>query len=217
MRFAIVVTGPAYGTQQASSAFQFAQALIADGHELSSVFFYREGVYNANQLTSPASDEFDLVRAWQQLNAQHGVALNICVAAALRRGVVDETEAGSTVLMKRIAFVFSTAPHGTAAGREGLDALLATSALTDDLAVFFIADGVFQLLPGQKPDAVLARDYIATFKLLGLYDIEQCWVCAASLRERGLDPQTPFVVEATPLEADALRRELANYDVILRF
>ena len=69
--------------------------------------------------------------------------------------------------MKRIAFVFSTAPHGTAAGREGLDALLATSALTDDLAVFFIADGVFQLLPGQKPDAVLARDYIATFKLLG--------------------------------------------------
>ncbi|MDU7619292.1 sulfurtransferase TusD, partial [Escherichia coli] len=27
MRFAIVVTGPAYGTQQASSAFQFAQAL----------------------------------------------------------------------------------------------------------------------------------------------------------------------------------------------
>lgn len=68
--------------------------------------------------------------------------------------------------MKRIAFVFSTVPHGTAAGREGLDALLATSALTDDLAVFFIADGVFQLLPGQKPDAVLARDYIATFKLL---------------------------------------------------
>ncbi|HFU8416116.1 TPA: sulfurtransferase complex subunit TusC [Escherichia coli] len=119
--------------------------------------------------------------------------------------------------MKRIAFVFSTAPHGTAAGREGLDALLATSALTDDLAVFFIADGVFQLLPGQKPNAVLARDYIATFKLLGLYDIEQCWVCAASLRERGLDPLTPFVVEATPLEADALRRELANYDVILRF
>ena len=228
MRFAIVVTGPAYGTQQASSAFQFAQALIADGHELSSVFFYREGVYNANQLTSPASDEFDLVRAWQQLNAQHGVALNICVAAALRRGVVDETEAGrlglaSSNLQQGFtlsglgAFVFSTAPHGTAAGREGLDALLATSALTDDLAVFFIADGVFQLLPGQKPDAVLARDYIATFKLLGLYDIEQCWVCAASLRERGLDPQTPFVVEATPLEADALRRELANYDVILRF
>lgn len=93
MRFAIMVTGPAYGTQQASSALQFAQALIKEGHTLSSVFFYREGVYNANQLTSPASDEFDLVRAWQQMNTTHGVTLNICVAAALRRGVVDETEA----------------------------------------------------------------------------------------------------------------------------
>ncbi|WP_054177831.1 sulfurtransferase complex subunit TusD [Trabulsiella odontotermitis] len=93
MRFALMVTGPAYGTQQASSALQFARALVAQGHELVSVFFYREGVYNANQLTSPASDEFDLVRAWQQLHEQQGVALHICVAAALRRGVTDETEA----------------------------------------------------------------------------------------------------------------------------
>ncbi|WP_312227979.1 sulfurtransferase complex subunit TusD [Pseudescherichia sp.] len=93
MRFALLVTGPAYGTQQASSAWQFAQALMAAGHELASVFFYREGVYNANQLTAPASDEFDLVRAWQALHLEHQVELHICVAAALRRGVTDEIEA----------------------------------------------------------------------------------------------------------------------------
>lgn len=98
MRYAIMVTGPAYGTQQASSALQFAHALLNEGHELASVFFYREGVYNANLLTSPASDEYDLVRAWQKLNTQHGVALNICVAAALRRGIIDETEAGRLAL-----------------------------------------------------------------------------------------------------------------------
>jgi tRNA 2-thiouridine synthesizing protein D len=93
MRFALMVTGPAYGTQQASSALQFAHALLEAGHELASVFFYREGVYNANQFTSPASDEFDLVRAWQALNEKQGVELHICVAAALRRGVTDATEA----------------------------------------------------------------------------------------------------------------------------
>ena len=93
MRFALMVTGPAYGTQQASSALQFAKAALAEGHEIACVFFYREGVYNANQLTSPASDEFDLVRAWQSLHDENGVALHICVAAALRRGVTDETEA----------------------------------------------------------------------------------------------------------------------------
>lgn len=93
MRFAMMVTGPAYGTQQASSALRFAQAVLAEGHHLESIFFYREGVYNANQLTAPASDEFDLVRAWQQLNQQHGVELHICVAAALRRGVTDDEQA----------------------------------------------------------------------------------------------------------------------------
>lgn len=93
MRFALMVTGPAYGTQQASSAYQFAQALLDAGHTLASVFFYREGVSNANALTAPASDEFDLVRAWQRLNEEHQVELHICVAAALRRGVIDDAEA----------------------------------------------------------------------------------------------------------------------------
>ena len=119
--------------------------------------------------------------------------------------------------MKRIAFVFSTTPHGSASGREGLDALLATSALTEEIGGFFIGDGVFQSLSGQTPDVGLARDYIATFKLLGLYDIEQCWLCAASLRERGLETGASFIVDATPLEPEALRGELDNYDVILRF
>ena len=85
--------------------------------------------------------------------------------------------------MKRIAFIFSSAPHGSAAGREGLDALMAASAFTDDIGVFFIGDGVFQLLVNQQPNAILARDYIATFKVLPLYDIETCWVCQASLRD----------------------------------
>lgn len=93
MRFALMVTGPAYGTQQASSAYQFALALLEAGHTLVSVFFYREGVSNANALTAPASDEFDLVRAWLRLHAEQQVELHICVAAALRRGVVDESEA----------------------------------------------------------------------------------------------------------------------------
>lgn len=95
MHFALMVTGPAYGTQQASSALLFARALLAEGHTLDSVFFYREGVYNANQLTSPASDEVDMVRAWLELHQQHNVALHICVAAALRRGITDDEQAQS--------------------------------------------------------------------------------------------------------------------------
>lgn len=93
MRYTLLVTGPAYGTQQASSALLFSRALLQAGHQLESVFFYREGVLNANQLTAPASDEVDVVREWQQLQQSHGVTLNICVAAALRRGIADAQEA----------------------------------------------------------------------------------------------------------------------------
>lgn len=119
--------------------------------------------------------------------------------------------------MKRIAFVFTSAPHGSSSGREGLDALLATSALSDDIGVFFVGDGVFQLLAGQTPDAVLARDYISTFKILPLYDIENCWLCGESLRERGLSDSSPRVLDAEVLEPQALRRQLDDYDVVLTF
>ena len=64
---------------------------------------------------------------------------------------------------------------------------------------------------------MLARDYIATFKLLSLYDIDQCWLCADSARERGLDPATPWAVDVECLAPDALRARLHEFDVILRF
>jgi tRNA 2-thiouridine synthesizing protein C len=119
--------------------------------------------------------------------------------------------------MKRVAFVFSSAPHGSASGREGLDALLAMSAFTDDIGVFFLGDGVFQLLTGQQPQAVLARDYIATFRVLPLYDIETFYVCADSLAARGLHDKTPFVLDATILASGALREQLSHYDTVLTF
>ncbi|MBC2873069.1 sulfurtransferase complex subunit TusD [Klebsiella pneumoniae] len=91
------MTGPAYGTQQASSAGNLPVPCCRKAMSWRA-FFYREGVLNANQLTAPASDEFDLVRGWQSLHDEHGVALHICVAAALRRGVTDEREAQQLAL-----------------------------------------------------------------------------------------------------------------------
>ena len=93
LTYTLVVNGPVYGSQSARSAYQFANALIAKGHSLVSVFFYQDGVTNGSALTVPANDEFDLVTAWQTLAAEHNVRLETCVAAALRRGVVSQDEA----------------------------------------------------------------------------------------------------------------------------
>lgn len=119
--------------------------------------------------------------------------------------------------MKRVAFVFNSAPHGSSSGREGLDALLATSALSEDIGVFFVGDGVFQLVPNQHPEQILARDYIATFRVLPLYDIEQCYLCAESARTRGISQNSEWVVDVTVLEPDTLRETLHQFDVVLTF
>ncbi len=119
--------------------------------------------------------------------------------------------------MKKIAFVFTSMPHGNSSGREGLDALLATSALTDEICVFFISDGVCQILANQKPNEILARDYIATFKILPLYDIENIYLCTDSLKERSINEQSDWVVSPQLLNAIQIRDKIATSDVVLRF
>lgn len=93
LTYTLVVNGPVYGSQSARSAYQFAQAVIEQGHTLVSVFFYQDGVTNGTALSVPANDEFDLTKAWQSLAQQHDVRLETCVAAALRRGIISEDEA----------------------------------------------------------------------------------------------------------------------------
>ncbi|AMA64875.1 Intracellular sulfur oxidation protein DsrF [Candidatus Arsenophonus lipoptenae] len=119
--------------------------------------------------------------------------------------------------MKKIAFVFMKIPHGTSSSQEGLEALLASFALTKDIGVFFISDGVCQLLTKQNPNKILTRDYIVTYKLLELYDINTCYICQEDLEIRGFSIDSCFILPVTVISANVLRRSLAEYDVILTF
>ena len=88
-----------------------------------------------------------------------------------------------------IAFLFRTSPHGTSISREGLDAILAATAFCepDDIGVFFIDDGVLNLINHQQPELIQQKDFIRTFKLLDLYDVEQRFICAESLQKFKID------------------------------
>ncbi|MBY7788788.1 sulfurtransferase complex subunit TusC [Vibrio fluvialis] len=118
--------------------------------------------------------------------------------------------------MKKVAFVFHSAPHAISAGREGLDALLAASAYSEDLAVYFVGEGVLQLVRDQQPQSVLSRDYISAFKLLDLYDIEQRFVCAASLAEWGLTCED-LLVDVESLDPQAIGSQWQAFDQIVTF
>ena len=98
IKFSIVVGGAPYGSQSASSAYQFCIAALEAGHQVTGVFFYQEGVLNASQLISPPSDEVNLPDLWAKLAIKYRFPLEVCVSAALRRGIVDQTEAAQLAL-----------------------------------------------------------------------------------------------------------------------
>lgn len=118
--------------------------------------------------------------------------------------------------MKSLGFVFNNAPHGSSSGREGLDAVLATSAYSEDISVFFIDDGVCQLLKSQQPEQILCRDYIATFKMLDLYDVENIYVCSQSLSERGIDA-SELLIDTEVLDPEAISARLHQCQRILSY
>ena len=116
------------------------------------------------------------------------------------------------------AFLFRTAPHGNAISREGLDALLAATAFCDEeeIGVFFIDDGVLNLLDGQNPELLLQKDFIRTFKLLDLYDIEQRFVCANSLDQYNLQAEQ-LIISAEKIDRTSLINKLSQAEKVFTF
>lgn len=87
VKFAILVNEGPFSHQAADTALAFAQAVLESEHALTRVFFYFDGVQNANRLAAPGNGDRNLVRSWSKLAEEHGVDLVVCIAAGLRRGV----------------------------------------------------------------------------------------------------------------------------------
>lgn len=93
MRYVLAVKQPIYGSQGGFLAFQLAKALLAQGHEITQIFFFQAGVSHGNSFVYPANDEIPLQKYWQTLSLEHQIPLHLCVAAAQRRGIVNESTA----------------------------------------------------------------------------------------------------------------------------
>ena len=74
-------------------ALRFAQAVLAAGHEIVRVFFYQDGVLTASNNLVFAQDQQDVAQQWQAFISENQLDAVVCIAAALRRGVLDQAEA----------------------------------------------------------------------------------------------------------------------------
>jgi tRNA 2-thiouridine synthesizing protein D len=93
MIFSLAIYSAPHTTQASDSAYRFAETLLSEGHSLYRVFFYQDGVYNSSNLITPAQDETDISSGWQQLSAKYQIDMVVCIAAALKRGILNQEEA----------------------------------------------------------------------------------------------------------------------------
>lgn len=92
MKFAIALFSP---PQAPSSrrALRFAQAALAGGHEIVRLFFYQDGVHSASSNVVTAQDELSVTGEWRDFVREQQLDGVVCIAAALRRGVLNDEEA----------------------------------------------------------------------------------------------------------------------------
>ena len=93
MKFSLLILGSPYSDQSVSTALRFANAALESGHSIYRVFFYHDGVQCGNTLITPPQDENNLPEQWGELAKANDIDMVVCIASALRRGVLDDNEA----------------------------------------------------------------------------------------------------------------------------
>jgi tRNA 2-thiouridine synthesizing protein D len=92
VKLTIAVHGAPYSSQSSATALRFARAAVAGGHTVHRVFFYHDGVHTASSVAVAPQDEASPLPGWVALAQEHDVELAVCIAAALKRGLVNEQE-----------------------------------------------------------------------------------------------------------------------------
>ncbi len=92
MKFAIALFSPAHAPSS-RRALLFAEALLAQGHQIVRLFLYQDAVQHASAALVLPQDETDWAARWQDFIRAHQLDAVVCIAAALRRGVLNDEEA----------------------------------------------------------------------------------------------------------------------------
>lgn len=118
--------------------------------------------------------------------------------------------------MKTLAILNAKAPYSNTAGKDALDIALIFGSFEQPVSLFFQGDGVWQLISEQDGATISVKDYLKTFAAFEFYDIENVYVCQASLTERNLAANF-HIKQVQVLELPIFAQKLASHQTILRF
>lgn len=89
----IMITAAPFLGVQHTLALRFAHQWLASGHCIKRVFFYGDATLVANCNIQPPQGQAALIEQWSQWSHTSGVPLQVCIANAIRRGLLDQDEA----------------------------------------------------------------------------------------------------------------------------
>ncbi|QJC28284.1 sulfurtransferase complex subunit TusC [Enterobacteriaceae endosymbiont of Plateumaris braccata] len=122
--------------------------------------------------------------------------------------------------MNKVAFIFSKSPYGNSSGQEGLDAIISISSFSEDIALFFTGDGIFQIISNQKPKKILFPNHSISFNMLSICNINNYFICYDSLNILGLNDcnkKNFWTVPIKIINSLCWKKKLKKYNVILHF
>ena len=118
--------------------------------------------------------------------------------------------------MKSLALINRHPPYGSSLSLEALDAALAVGVFDPDLTIFFIDDGVLQLMPNQSTQPLATKSLEKGLTTLAAYGIDNVIINGDDLAARGIQADQigiPITVKSTSEIAILLTR----FDMILSF
>ena len=91
--FALMILGAPLSSQAPHTALAFARAAVQSGHRIVRVFFFHDGVHCGNEQLVPVAGQQPMAQEWSELARKYQIDLVVCVASALKRGVLNAGEA----------------------------------------------------------------------------------------------------------------------------
>jgi len=119
-------------------------------------------------------------------------------------------------MSESIALINTSGPFGSTEIKDSIDIAMIMGSYEQDVHLYFIGDGVYQLVANQHPELLKVKDVFKTFAAFEFYDIEHLYVCEESLQARGLTEI--FHVEGVQvLSKSALKESIHQHKTCLRF
>lgn len=117
---------------------------------------------------------------------------------------------------KRILIICRKAPYGNSLAREALDIALTTSVFEQTLALLFMGDGVWQLMPRQDSMGIANKNLGKQLSALPLYDVNDLYIDADALEDRKLTADS-LILSTKPLSSKEIGQFIDSFDTVLSF